>query len=465
MQKTFNDGIIIPTKFKNIHFIGIGGAGMSGIAEIMHNLGFVVTGSDIKKTPVTERLESLGVKIFYHHNPKNVKNAHLVVYSSAVKGNNPEIVEALKMKIPVIPRAEMLAELMRVKYSIAVSGAHGKTTTTSMIGHVLNYLGFDPTIVVGGRIMGVESGAKVGRSPYMVVEADESDASFLKLNPTIAVVTNVDKEHLDFYGNFISLLNAFVDFVNKIPFYGVSIINIDDEFTKEVSEACRQRRVTYGVNPEADFKIRDFYQEGLISTGKAVQGNEVIGEVVLNIPGRHNLINALVCFAVANELDIPYEGVIEALKTFKGVSRRLEIKGIKNGVEVIDDYGHHPKEIHTVYRAIREYKPNSPILVVFQPHRYTRTQRLYKEFAQVLKNFDKIVILPIYPAGETPLEGVSERLIYNELILEKKDNVFLTSGFDEAYQVIKSIIKDGDILLTLGAGDVYKVGTFFLEGE
>lgn len=457
--------MIVPTTFRRIHMVGIGGYGMSGIAEVLHNLGFLVTGSDIQKSKITERLEALGIVVRYGHRPENIHGSQVVVYSSAIRSENPELVEAKKLKIPTIPRAEMLAELMRMKYSIAVSGAHGKTTTTWMIGTVFSKAGFNPTVVVGGRIRGLDTGAVLGKSEYMVVEADESDASFLKLFPTIAVVTNIDKEHLDYYGNFVRLLQAFLEFIERVPFYGAVILNIDNHYIRDIASETSKRAVFYGFSQDAMFRVKDPVQEGLITFGELNVHGKPLGLFRVGIPGLYNLQNALASIAVAYELGLNINEVKDYLADFSGVHRRFEIKGKNSGVTVVDDYAHHPTEILSVLDSARNFWKQGNIVAVFQPHRYTRVSRLYREFAQSLLKADSIIILPIYPAGEDPMEGIDEGLILRSLKNLGKKNVYHAHSIDEAVNQLNSITNTGDLVITLGAGDVYKVGELWLGKE
>ncbi len=449
-------------KYKKIHFVGIGGAGMSGIAEILHNLGFHVTGSDIQKSDVVDYLSSLGIKIYIGHSPENVKDADVMVISTAIKEDNVEVIYAKEIGIPVIKRAEMLAELMRMKYSIAVSGAHGKTTTTSMIGEVLEDAGFDPTVIVGGRVMGAQSGARVGKSNFLVAEADESDMSFLKLFPTIAIITNIDMEHIDTYGTMDNIKKAFVEFANKVPFYGSVVINLDWETNTEILPLIERKKITYGLSRQADVRAENVELNGFSSTYDLFINNEHSGRVHLNVPGIHNVINSLSVFAVALELEIPAAKVIKGLAKFKGVRRRLEVKGKKNGIMVIDDYGHHPTEIVTTLKAIKNFW-DGRIIVAFQPHRYTRTRDLHEKFGPAFMDSDMVFILPIYPAGEKPIEGVSHDLIYNAVKKSGHRNVRKVDSLDECLNELRDILKEGDLLLTLGAGNVYKIGERFLQ--
>ncbi len=435
---------------------------MSGIAEILHNLGFYVTGSDIQKSEVVDYLSSLGIKITIGHSAENVKNTDVMVISTAIKEDNIEVITAKELGIPVIKRAEMLAELMRMKYSIAISGAHGKTTTTSMIGEVLETAGFDPTVIVGGRVMGAQSGARVGKSNFLVAEADESDMSFLKLFPTIAVITNIDMEHIDTYGTMENIKKAFIEFANKVPFYGSVIINLDWETNTEILPFIERKKITYGLSRQADIRAENVELEGFSASYDLYIGNSYSGKVYLNVPGIHNVVNSLSAFAVAMELEIPVEKVIEGLARFKGVRRRLEVKGKKNGVLVIDDYGHHPTEIVTTLKAIKNLW-NGRIIVVFQPHRYTRTRDLYEKFGPAFMDSDIVIVLPIYPAGEKPIEGVTHELIYNAIKKSGHRNVKRADSLDEGFSILSSILEEGDLLLTLGAGNVYKIGERYLK--
>ncbi len=450
-------------KFKKLHFVGIGGSGMSGIAEVLHNLGFKITGSDLKKSSVTQRLKSLGIKVYYGHDPANIDDADVLVISTAVPDDNPEVVAARELKIPVIRRADMLAELMRMKYSIAVSGAHGKTTTTSMIAKVLEDAGLDPTVVVGGRIKGLGTGAKLGGSEYLVAEADESDKSFLKLFPTIAVITNIDEEHLDTYGDLDEIKDAFVQFAERVPFYGLVTVNLDDEGARSVLPRINKRIMTYGLSRQADVHARDVELKGMASSYRAYYREHFLAKVDLQVPGIHNIKNSLSAFVVAIELEIPPDTVAKALSDFTGVMRRFEIKGERDGVKVVDDYGHHPSEIAAVLQSARSYW-SGRIIVVFQPHRYTRTFYLHRRFGPVFNEADKVIIMPIYPAGEKPIEGVSAELIYRAVKDSGHRDVTLVSGHDEALDVLKKEARSGDLVITLGAGDVWKVGEEFLKG-
>jgi len=447
--------LLVPkTRFSKIHMIGIGGSGMSGLAEILHSLGFEVSGSDISRKETTERLERLGIKVFYGHRAENVEGANIVVYSSAIGPDNPELVRAKELKIPIIQRAEMLAELMRVKFSIAVSGAHGKSTTTSMIGHILKKAGKNPTVIVGGILKDVGSGGLVGRGEYLVAEADESDRSFLKLLPTIAVITNIDREHMDTYGSMASLKMAFIEFANKVPFYGSVVACGDDKNVRDILPFVEKRVFTYGFSNENDLYAENVKVLGLSSDFELSGfGERLKGK--LNVPGRHNVLNALASLIVAWELDIPLREALESLEIFKGVSRRFEIKGEKFGAIFVDDYGHHPNEIKSVLEVARGI--GKRVITVFQPHRYTRTMDLYREFGEVLSRSDIVILLPIYPAGEKPIPGVSSDLIYRVMKGMGKDGVYLVENFEEAAELLRKILEEGDVVLLQGAGNVYRV--------
>jgi UDP-N-acetylmuramate--alanine ligase len=444
-------------RIKEIHFVGIGGIGMSGIAEVLLNMGYSITGSDLKRTDTIERLERLGAKISIGHTPENIGNADVVVTSSAVKKNNPEVLAARHRKVPLIPRAEMLAELMRLKYGVAVAGSHGKTTTTSMISTVLGFGGFDPTIVVGGKVKTLGTNAHLGKGTFMVVEADESDGSFLMLSPVIAVVTNIDREHLDYYENIVHLKEAFLNFLNKIPFYGLAVICIDCPRLKSIMPNVKRRFTTYGFSPEAEFRAEDIRVSGFETSFRALFKSSYLGDVKLNTPGRHNAENALASFAVGMELGMSFERIRDGLAEFKGIDRRLQVKGEGRGVLVMDDYGHHPQEIRVTLNAIKEAF-SKKIIVIFQPHRYTRTHLLFDDFVKVLSQVDTLFILDIYPAGETSIEGVTAEKLVNAIKENGHESVFYINEPDEAVRRVLEIVKPGDLVLTLGAGNVWMLG-------
>jgi UDP-N-acetylmuramate--alanine ligase len=453
--------ILLKTRYKKIHFVGIGGTGMSGIAEVLHNMGFIISGSDISRKETTIRLENLGIKIYYEHNEKNVLDKDLVVYSSAISFDNPELLKAQELNIPIVPRAEMLSEIMRVKFSIAVSGAHGKTTTTSMIGYAIKEL--DPTIVVGGILKGIESTAKLGKSDFIVVEADESDKSFLKLFPSIAVITNIDREHLDTYRNLIDIKRAFLDFANSVPFYGAVIINVDEKNNLDILPFIEKRIISYGINENAFVNAKNIEFKELGSSYDLYINNKFISKVHLRVPGIHSVKNSLSAIAVAYELELNLKNAIESLSEFTGVRRRFEIKGYFGKALIIDDYGHHPTEIENVIKTARIYF-NKKLIIVFQPHRYTRTKFLYNEFASVLSKADEVILLPIYSAGEKPILGISSELIYNKL-LNYNTNAKLLSSKEEAFEYLKNYKNSDVVIITLGAGDVYKIGELLLSEQ
>jgi UDP-N-acetylmuramate--alanine ligase len=444
---------------KRIHFIGIGGIGMSGIAEVLCNLGFTVTGSDAKKSKNTDRLESFGISIAEGHRAENVGDAEVVVYSSAVKDDNPEIIEARHRKIPVIPRAEMLAELMVLKpYAVAVSGTHGKTSTTSMVATILSHAGFDPTTVVGGIIDTLGSNARLGTSEWFVTEADESDRSFLMLYPTIAVVTNIDKEHMESYKGMDDVVQCFTDFVNKVPFFGAAVICLDDPNVQLIIPNIKRRRVTYGLTAQADISAhRIRYNESFGSEFEVWKGHEVLGNISLPVPGQHNVYNALAATAVALELDIPFERVAEAFTTFKNANRRFQFKGEAGGITVVDDYGHHPTEILATLSAAKNSAGGRRTVVVFQPHRFTRTQELMDEFALAFNNADALFVLDIYAASETPIEGITAEVLTDNIKRYGHKNVSYIGEIESAAETIVPFLREGDLVITLGAGNVTRL--------
>jgi len=448
---------------RRIHFVGVGGIGMSGIAELLANLGYAVSGSDAKRSDVTNRLESAcGVTVFEGHRAENVGDADVVVYSSAVRRTNPEIAEALRRAIPVIPRAEMLAELMRLRFSVAVAGSHGKTTTTSMIALVLERAGLDPTAVIGGRLSAFGSNARLGRGNYMVAEADESDRSFLMLLPSIAVMTNIDHEHMDTYGSFEELQRAFVDFANKVPFYGSVVACVDDPHVRAVLPSIARRVVTYGLdrNEPSAFSGRDVELGafgGHCSVYRRAGADEtLLGRLELAVPGRHNLQNALAAVAVASELGIDFQRVAATLREFHGAERRFERVGEANGVLVVDDYGHHPTEIAAVLAAAR-VTLGRRLVVAFQPHRYTRTERLMKEFGPAFADADEVVLTDIYAASEEPIAGVTVEALAESVTRASGRPVRIVKPLDQLAAALAAAARPGDAVLTLGAGSIASV--------
>lgn len=442
---------------KNIHLVGIGGAGMSGIAEILLKLGFKVSGSDKVNSETIERLKLLGGNIFLGHNEVNVNDANVVVTSTAISHDNVEVVKAKQLKIPVIPRAEMLAELMRLKRGIAVSGAHGKTSTTSMISLILTKAGFEPTIVIGGKFNNIASHAKFGNGDYFVAEADESDGSFLKLLPIYTVVTNIDYEHLDYYQDISHVKTAFTSFINKVPFYGCSVICLDDPNIKSILPEVKRRYITYGLNSEADVKAVNIEREGFCSHFEVLYYGKNIGRMQINIPGLHYINNSLAAIAIALELGISYKIIKEALLNYRSVQRRFQIKGKIDNILVMDDYAHHPTEIEATLKAVRE-SLKYHIVVVFQPHRFSRTKFLHKAFGKAFNMADKIIITDIYAAGEIPIDGVNASLIVDEIKKNGHQDVEYISDFEEILKYINNIVQPNDLVLTLGAGSIYQIG-------
>jgi len=449
-----------------IHFVGIGGVGMSGIAEVLYNLGYEVKGSDMRASEATKRLEKMGIKVYIGHREENIGDAHVVVISSAVSGDNPEVVAAKRLSVPVIPRAEMLAELARLKYSILVAGSHGKTTTTSLVSTVLGKGGFDPTIVIGGKLKALGSNAKLGEGEFLVAEADESDGSFLKLSPTIAVVTNIDREHMDYFKDMPSLTNAFLSFINKIPFYGVAFVCWENRTLRELIPSIHRRVITYGLSDEADIHAENIEKDFMATSFDVIYKKERIGRFTLPVPGIHNVLNALACIGVALELKMDVPSVSEALQSFGGIQRRFEFKGESAGIKVYDDYGHHPTEIQATLAAGHEnrkyLKEKGRLFVIFQPHRYTRTADLLDEFARSFGDADVLLLLDIYPAGEKPIEGIISELL-GEKIKGYGHGAVIKTDKEGAVEYAVSEMKKGDILLTLGAGDVWKLGEKVLE--
>lgn len=449
-------------KIKKIHCIGIGGTGLSGIAEVLYNLGFTVSGSDIKESEPVKRLRKLGIQISIGHSPENVQNVDLIVYSSAISPENPEILEGRRLKIPIIPRAEMLAELMRVKTGIAVAGAHGKTTTTSMIAFVLHYAGHDPTVIVGGRLKTFGSSARLGKSDFFVAEADESDRTFLKIYPTIAVITNIDREHLNCYQSFEELKSSFVIYANRVPFYGSIIACLDNPYVQEILPSMERRVITYGLTPQADFNATEMKFDKNITSFQLNVKNEKVREFKLQIPGFHNIVNSLAVIAVSNELDIPLNTIAEALEQFPGADRRFEIKGVVNDIMIVDDYGHHPSEIYaTIESAKRGW--GKRVVLIFQPHRYSRVADLMGDFARAFLYADVIILTKIYPAGEKPIEGVTSEKLADLTKDFGHKNVYFVEELEEIPNFVLDIIKKNDILITMGAGDIYKVADLILE--
>ncbi len=446
---------------RRVHFVGIGGIGMSGIAELLVNLGYEVSGSDAKRSEITDRLAGLGVRVHEGHDAENVRDADVVVISSAVGASNPEVVAARERSIPVIPRAEMLAELMRLLRGIAVAGAHGKTTTTSRIALVLERAGLDPTAVIGGRLSAFGSNAKLGRGAWMVAEADESDRSFLRLSPTVAVITNLDREHMDSYGSFEQVQRAFVEFANKVPFDGYVVACADDRALAAVLPEMTRRVITYGIEADADLRASDIDLQPFASVSRVWRrvGDErtALGELRLSVPGRHNVANALAAVAVALELESPFETIRSALHEFHGAERRFQRLGDCGGVTVVDDYGHHPTEIAAVIAAARSVKP-ARLVIAFQPHRYTRTRDLLPEFGTALSGADEIVLTDIYSAGEAPIPGATLDAIVASVRAATRAPVHVVPKVDDVPSAVAALVHSGDLVITLGAGSIGTVG-------
>jgi len=440
--------------FQRIHLVGIGGIGMSGIAEVLLTLGYSVSGSDTKPSTITERLESLGATIYEGHKTANVEGAHVVVTSSAIKTDNPEVVEAHKRKIPVIPRAEMLAELMRLKYGIAVAGAHGKTTTTSLVASVLAVAHLDPTFVIGGRVNQAGTTAKLGKGEYFVVEADESDRSFLLLAPVVAVVTTIDREHLDQYASLEDIQDAFIQFVNRVPFHGAAILCLDEPNVQAIIPGVKRPIITYGTSSQADLIISEVKLEGLGSEFRLTYKGEDLGLFRLpHPPGVHNVRNAAAAAAVALYLNVPADLIREGLAKFAGVGRRFDIKGVVDEITVIDDYGHHPAEIRATLEAARGCKFHR-LLVLFQPHRFTRTQHLWDEFCRAFNQADILVLTDIYAASEAPIPGVTSEALANAVREAGHKNVFYARSMQEGIEQLLHAARAGDAILTVGAGNI-----------
>jgi len=447
----------------HIHFVGIGGIGMSGIAELLLNLGYRVSGSDVKSSDITARLQHLGGVIHRGHAPDQIEGADVVVTSSAVTAENPEVKAARQAAIPVIPRAEMLAELMRLKYSIAVAGAHGKTTTTSIISGVLDGGGLDPTVVIGGKLKSIGTNARLGEGDFIVAEADESDGSFLRMSPAIAVVTNIDREHLDFYPDMQTIQESFLQFINRIPFYGLAVLCLDNEPLQELIPRIEKRTITYGMTSQADVQANHVEFEGMGSRFTLQYQGDRLGPIRLNLAGIHNVYNAMAAVAVGMELEIPFETIKQTLENLEGVQRRLEIKGEIEGITVVDDYGHHPTEIKATLQAAREAWPNRRLLVVFQPHRYTRTRALFDEFSRSFYQSDVLMVLPIYSAGEAVIEGVDSVLLCEDIRKHGHKDVLYRPDFTATLEALQEWVRSGDVVLTLGAGDVWKIGEALVE--
>ena len=449
-------------KTRKIHFTGIGGIGMSGIAEFLHNQGLEITGSDLKKTDITRHLESLGIKITEGHDPALVKDVDVVVRSSAIKDDNPEIQAAKALKIPVIRRAEMLAEITRMSFSIGISGTHGKTTTTSMTGLVLEAAGLDPTIIVGGKIKNYGSNNVMGSGQYIVVEADEYDHSFLTLSPCIAGITNIDIDHLDCYQNLDEIKKAFIEYANKVPFFGSVIACLDDPGVQSILPEINKRIVTYGFSRQADIQAQNIKMKNFMAEYDVSYKGYRLGRINLKVTGKHNILNSLMAVGIGLELDIPFKSIKEGLESYSGVYRRFELKVTANGITIYDDYAHHPTEITATLDGFKE-GTNRRIVTLFQPHLYSRTRDFYKEFANAFFSCDCLILAPIYPAREEPIEGVSSKLIADAAIQSGHHNVVLIEKNEDIVPLTLSLLKPNDILITMGAGNIWQYGEEILK--
>jgi UDP-N-acetylmuramate--alanine ligase len=449
-------------KIKNIHFIGIGGSGMNGIAEVLLNIGYNVSGSDLTENAAAKRLSSLGAKIFIGHNAENLVDVDIVVVSTAIKEDNPELIAAYKQQLPVLPRAQMLAELMRFRKGIAIAGTHGKTTTTSIVSSIFIEAKFDPTFVIGGVLNGLGANAKLGSGKYFIAEADESDASFLRLQPVISVVTNIDADHMQTYDNdFQKLKNAFISFLQNLPFYGLAIVCKEDPVVKELLPKIGRPTLTYGFSDDCDIWAENCTQNGMVCNFTVHRKNAPPLNVKLNLAGKHNILNTLAAIAVATECEIPDSAILTALANFKGAGRRLQFYGDLNiankTVSVFDDYGHHPTEIRATLSAMREAWPKRRIVLAFQPHRYTRTQALFDDFAEVLSSADLLLLLEIYSAGEKPITGVSGRALANNIRKRGKSDPVFVETTNDLIEILPNVLHDGDVLILQGAGNVGSV--------
>ncbi len=447
-------------RIRRIHFVGIGGTGMCGIAEVLANQGYQVSGSDLAEGDTTRRLERLGCRIAIGHAAENLRDAQVVVVSTAVAPTNPEVVAARERGIPVIPRAEMLGELMRMKFGIAVAGAHGKTTTTWLTALVVAEGGLDPTMVVGGRLRAFDSNARLGQGGYLVAEADESDGSFLHLSPTIAVITNLDREHMDHYGTVEKIREAFLHFANGVPFYGATILCVDDPRAKALIPDLHRRVITYGFSPDADVRAVGRAIEGTKNVFTVIDRGKPLGQVALAVPGLHNVRNALAAVAVGIELGIAFDKIRAGLAQFSGISRRMEIRSDADDLLVMDDYAHHPTEIEATLQAIGEGFPGRRRVVIFQPHRYSRTKDLGPEFGPALAKAERVVVVPVYAAGEAPIPGVGAEVIAESARRAGSSPVSITESWEDAVDLILPEVRAGDLVITLGAGDVWKAGDF-----
>ncbi|MDA8124544.1 MAG: UDP-N-acetylmuramate--L-alanine ligase [Deltaproteobacteria bacterium] len=449
-------------KIRRIHFVGIGGIGMSGIAEVLLNLGYEISGSDLGASDITQRLDELGAAIHRGHDASHIGQADVVVTSTAVRVDNPEVEEAHRRGIPVIPRAEMLAELLKMKFSIAVSGSHGKTTTTSMVATLLAHGNLDPTLVIGGKLASIGSNARLGDGEVIVAEADESDGSFLKLSPCLAVITNIDKEHMDHYRDMEEIKTAFLQFANIVPFYGSTILCTDDVHVREILPEIKRKTISYGIEQPADYRATEIVFSGSGTRFSLYHRDTLLGSVKLKVPGRFNVYNALAAVAVAREMELSFPVIREGLQRFTGVQRRLDVRGEARGVTVMDDYGHHPTEIRATLAAAKQVWPGR-MIVVFQPHRYTRTQALFQEFLTAFQDADQLIMTDIYPASEEPIPGVTAEALCEAIRRAGHPSVLYCAGFEAIADHLTRIAQPTDVILTQGAGSIWKVGEAFLK--
>jgi len=452
-------------RVRHLHFVGIGGIGMSGMAEILIHRGFTISGSDESQGETTERLSRLGATIHIGHKAEHIEGADVVVYTSAVKAeDNVETREALNRKIPVIKRSEMMAELMRMKYGIAIAGTHGKTTTTTMTGMVVQQGGFDPTIMVGGRVHSFDqTNAVVGKGDIIIVEADEYDRTFLKLSPSLVVITNIDADHLDIYSDIDDIKNAFVEFASKVPFYGALVVCLDDPMLRSILPKIPRRTLSYGLNPQAQLRALDIHSDGMTSTFDVHLNKELLGSITLRVPGEHNVRNALGAIGIGLELGMDFTKIAEGIDAFSGVFRRFQIKGESKGIIVIDDYAHHPTEVHATLQAARSGWSDRRIVAVFQPHLYSRTRDLYKDFGSAFLDADVLIVTDVYPSREKPIEGVSGKLITDTASDFGHQNVQFVPDKADVPAHLSDICRDGDIVITMGAGDIYRYGEQYLK--
>jgi UDP-N-acetylmuramate--alanine ligase len=451
-------------KVRQIHFVGIGGIGMSGIAEVLLNLGYQITGSDMKVGASVKRLRKLGATVHIGHREENLGDSDVLVKSTAVGMDNPEVQAALDAHVPVIRRAEMLAELMRMKHGVAIAGTHGKTTTTSMLATVVAEAGLDPTVVIGGRLNAIGTNARLGRGDWLVAEADESDGSFLHLDPTVAIVTNIDPEHLEHYGSMSALVDTFITFANKVPFYGFAVVCLDHPVVQDILPQLRRRVVTYGLNRQADYRAENLRFEGLNAYFEVFKSEDRLGEIVLEMPGTHNVQNALATIATALEMDIAFDVVVRGIAAFAGVERRFTVRGECQGAIIVDDYGHHPVEIEATLDGAVAGFPERRIIAVFQPHRYSRVKDLQADFCRCFNRADHVIVVPVYAAGETPIEGVDHHSLLDGIKRHGHRSAVAVESLEEAVQHIRKELSEKDLVVTLGAGNVNQI-CFELLGE